>query len=419
MKEYLRPWYLRNIYFRAWPARKPSCFEDCWRFPHAPIGDCAHLLDPRGPSSRDFLILPMTDWHARMQRSQFLAQALAADGHRCFLLNPHLGREFRHASQAAPQLARLAANVYELHIRLPREPVYHHRSLTEAESGMLARAVEELVRFADISHLIQIVSFPVWLRAALMVRERFQAPIVYDCHDLLRGFEGIAAEIVALERSAVPASDRVICSADSLYRHCVGLGAAADRCCVVRNAVDEVQSACDDRTPHAVPMVGYLGAIENWFDAETIRMAALARPGWRFVLGGRIESRHVQPLQDLANVEFAGEIRRDRVREFLAGLDVATIPFALNPLTMAADPIKLYEYLSAGLPVVSARLPETLRFADYVHYYDSAKDFIGAVEKALADRGESARARRRRAVAEETWISRSRQILTLTDPLCL
>jgi glycosyltransferase involved in cell wall biosynthesis len=105
------------------------------------------------------------------------------------------------------------------------------------------------------------------------------------------------------------------------------------------------------------------------------------------------------------------------VRDFLAGMDVGTIPFALNPLTMAADPIKLYEYLSAGLPVVSARLPETRRFADYIHYYDLPGDFVDAVEKALDDRDESARARRRLAVAEETWESRSRQILRLTESL--
>ena len=236
IKEHLRPWYLRNIYFRAFPARKPSWFEDCWRFPHAPLDGCAHLLDTPlldrpGLSSRDFLILPMTDWHARMQRSQFLAQALAADGHRCFLLNPHLGREFGGAAgETNAQLARLAPNIYELHIRLPREPVYHHRNLTEDESEILAGAVGSLARSARISNLTQIVSLPVWFRLAQLVKQRLQAPIVYDCHDLLGGFEGIAPEIVALEQSVVTASDLTICSADSLRNHCLELGAATDRC---------------------------------------------------------------------------------------------------------------------------------------------------------------------------------------------
>ena len=107
-----------------------------------------HLFDPRAGSSRDFpdfLIFPMTDWHARMQRSQFLAQALAAQGHRCFLLNPHLGREFRNTGQGTAQLARLGPNVYELHVRLPREPVYHHRNLTASEAEIIAASVADLI----------------------------------------------------------------------------------------------------------------------------------------------------------------------------------------------------------------------------------------------------------------------------------
>ncbi len=411
IKERLRPWYLRNIYFRLFPARKPAWFEDCWRFPHAPIDRCEHLLEPP-LASRDFLILPMTDWHARMQRSQYLAQALAAQGHRCFLLNPHLGREFRDTGQATARLARLAPNVYELHVRLPREPVYHHRNLTPEESEILATSVARLVHSAGISNLTQIVSFPVWHQFASLVKQRHGAPIVYDCHDLLDGFEGIAPEIVSLEPGMITASDFVICSADSLHEHCLGSGASADRCLVVRNAVTEIPDTSKAVCETGV-VVGYLGAIENWFDSGAIRAAAIARPGWRFALGGRVESTSVRGLLELPNVDFAGEIARAHVADFLAGFDVAMIPFVLNPLTLAADPIKLYEYLAAGLPVVSARLPETRRFADYLHYYDSPGNLVDAIEKAFADRGETARARRRLAVADETWESRARQILGL------
>ena len=416
IKERLRPWYLRNIYFRLFPARKPAWFEECWGFPHAPVDACGHLFEAQR-SSRDFLILPMTDWHARMQRSQFLAQALAAQGHRCFLLNPHLGREFRGTGEARAQLARLAPNIYELHVRLPREPVYHHRKLTPEEAEILAASMSDLIRSAGMANLTQIVSFPVWREVALLVRQHHGAPIVYDCHDLLAGFAGIAPEIVAVEPRLIAESDLVICSADSLHEHCLGSGIPADRCLVVRNGVSETPDAQKHVVEHAGVVVGYLGAIENWFDAEAIRTAAMARPDWRFLLGGRIEAASAQGLRDLPNVAFAGEIARAQVADFLGGFDVALIPFALNPLTLAADPIKLYEYLAAGLPVVSTRLPETQRFADYIQYYDSPGNLVDAIEKALVDRSETARAHRRLAVAEETWESRGRQIVGLTESL--
>jgi O-antigen biosynthesis protein len=412
IKERLRPWYLRNIYFRVFPARKPAWFEECWRFPHAPIDRCEHLLEPP-PASRDFLILPMTDWHARMQRSQFLAQALATQGHRCFLLNPHLGREFRGTGEGRAHLARLAPNVYELHVRLPREPVYHHRNLTAEEAEILTTSVTDLIRSAGIVNLIQIVSFPVWHQFASLVKQRHRAPIVYDCHDLLAGFAGIAPEIVSLEPRLIEQSDLVICSADSLHEHCLSAGASADRCFVVRNAVSETRGTTKAAVRERGVVVGYLGAIENWFDSEAVRAAAIARPNWRFSLGGRIESARARGLRDLPNVAFAGEIARAGVADFLGGFDVAMIPFVLNPLTLAADPIKLYEYLAAGLPVVSTRLPETQRFADYIQYYDSPGSLVDAIEKALDDGSETACARRRLAVADETWECRGRQILGL------
>jgi len=421
IREQFRPWYLRNIYFRAFPSRKPPCFEDCWRFTHVPVDQCAQLLDPPLPGAINFLIYSMSDWHARIQRTQFFAKNLAALGHRCFLLNPHLGREFPGMSGDSPRLARLAEGIYELHVRLPHEPVYHHRSLRESESEILASAVSQLIEVGRLSNVMQLVSFPVWHGLAQRIKERFHAPIIYDCHDQLDGFTGVAREIVAQEPALIAASDLVICSATVLREHCLALGASATRCHVVRNAVSGSSATEAIREGHetrARPVIGYLGALEDWFDCDTIRGAATARPEWRFVLAGRGESRNLRHLLNIPNVEFSGEINRDRVPAALAAFDVATIPFVLNSLTIGADPIKLYEYLAAGLPVVSARLPETQRFGNYIHYYDGAGDtgvqsFVDAVEAALNDRGESKRKQRQEAVRNETWESRCRELLQL------
>jgi glycosyltransferase involved in cell wall biosynthesis len=418
VRERLRPWYLRNIYFRVFPSRKPRWFDDCWRFPHVPIERCSDLLDSPDPGSRDFLIFPMTDWHARQQRTQFFAQALAALGHRCFILNPHLGREFRGPEKHSALLGRLAKNIYELHVRLPREPVYHHRNLTEAESKTLATVVLGLVEKGRLLNITQLVSFPVWLPLARLVKAGRSGKLICDCHDQLSGFAGVAPEIVAQEPALIASSDFVICSADQLREHCLVAGASPDRCIVVRNAVTAQQFIGVPARPRqgSPPVIGYLGALEDWFDSNAVRAAAIARPDWRFVIAGRVESSAVASELNLPNVEFPGEIGRDRVPEILAGFDVATIPFRINPLTTGADPIKIYEYLAAGLPVVSSRLPETQRFGRFIHYYNyenAAEDFAHAVESALDDSGESRRRERQLAVRDETWESRCRQILAL------
>ena len=94
-------------------------------------------------------------------------------------------------------------------------------------------------------------------------------------------------------------------------------------------------------------------------------------PGWRFRLAGQVEDPEVAALSGLPNLETVGEIPFADVPRFLAGLDVALVPFRDLPLTRAVDPVKLYEALAMGLPVVARRLPETERWAEpLVYLYD-------------------------------------------------
>ena len=125
-------------------------------------------------------------------------------------------------------------------------------------------------------------------------------------------------------------------------------------------------------------------------------MAAAARafPDWRFRLAGKVEDPEVAALAGLPNLETVGEIPFADVAGFLAGLDVALVPFRDLPLTRAVDPVKLYEALAMGLPVVARRLPETERWAEpLVYLYDGPDDFVRQVRRAIAERGPEAAAR--------------------------
>jgi hypothetical protein len=142
LKDYVRPYYLKWLYYRIWPSRRASYLTDWWNNPNFPLP--ARIGDPvpRNPSRPELLFLPMTDWHARIQRSQHLAMTFGGLGTRCFYLNPHLGREFPrpYLPGAAVRMGPVAPQVLELHVHLPREPVYHHRLLTSAETARLVRA---------------------------------------------------------------------------------------------------------------------------------------------------------------------------------------------------------------------------------------------------------------------------------------
>lgn len=412
LKEWLRPYYLKWLYFRIKASNKPDYFRDCWKFPNYQLDSSVKDLLPQPGVDGDVLILPMTDWHARIQRSQHLARAFAARGGRSFYLNLHLGREFEnvYSRRDRNRVGLISPNVVELHVHLPREPVYHHRLLSSSESRVVYEGIRKLVEVSDCRRLVQMISFPLWMEAASMLRSEFGFPIVYDCHDLLDGFRSISSGIISAEGEAMRLSDLIVFSSDWLLEHTLAQHPELRRkSIVVRNAVDPARFgpmlAQKNRSgPEAT--IGYAGALDFWFDVEAVGLAARRHPEWRFVLLGRVESDWAVPLTALTNVVFAGEIAHADLHTYMAEFDAAIIPFLKIPLTLATNPIKVYEYFSCGLPVVASRLPEMEQFGDLLYVSDSPEEFVAKLEMALAEGDSDLRGRRRALAERETWESR-------------
>ena len=162
------------------------------------------------------------------------------------------------------------------------------------------------------------------------------------------------------------------------------------------------------------PIIGYVGALAPWVDYELLRFLAESRPSWSFVFVGPILS-DVSPLRGLANVHLLGYRAYPSLPSYLAGFDVCIIPFRMNDLIEATNPVKFYEYLAAGKPVVATPLPEILPFSGVVRVADSPESFLEAVEESITGDSES-RASERRAVARHhTWRARVEQISAILE----
>jgi len=404
LKETIRPYYLRWVYFPLDARRRPQAFRDCWRYPNDPLSESVRL--PESASGLpDLVFYPMTDWHARIQRTQHLARAFAGLGFRVICLNPHLGREFESTPlfDRRHRLARLEANIFELHVRLPREPVFHHRLLTPPEEEIVADAVAKVL--PKQARAIQMLSFPLWLGVARRFREQSRFPIVYDCHDLLSGFQNIVHSLIDAERDLLETADLVLFSSQGLMDRFP----TARKSLMVRNAVSAAAFPNGTR-PDGPPVVGYIGALDSWFDVEAVEQSAILHPECRFVLAGRVEHDAIHRLRALPNLEFAGEIPYSRVPELLSQFHAALIPFRINSLTRMTNPIKLYEYFSCGLPVVSTPLPEAQTMGDLVYLGDTPAEFARQVGLALAEEDPQRRARRREIALRESWEARAREI---------
>jgi teichuronic acid biosynthesis glycosyltransferase TuaH len=233
--------------------------------------------------------------------------------------------------------------------------------------------------------------------------------LVYDCNDAHADFPGLPAWTGTHQEKTLRSADRVIVSGKRLRENAVRVRGNDHDIHVVENGVDYTafHRALDlrDKTPRTRPRIGYLGAIAPWFDFDLVSAAATARPQWEFVLVGPVlagAGPAVARLSMLPNVSVEPAVSHDDVPRVLAGFDVGLIPFQLNTLTAGVNPNKLYEYLAAGVPVVSTPFsPEVEADADTVALAGDAPAVVAACERLMGMRGDgAARARMEARMSE-------------------
>lgn len=151
--------------------------------------------------------------------------------------------------------------------------------------------------------------------------------------------------------------------------------------------------------PH--PILGFFGLIRDWVDLDLLAEVCRLRPDWHVVLIGD-STVNLAPYRGIPNMHFLGRRPYADLPAYCKAFDVGLIPFRMNELTKAVNPIKLKEYLAAGLPVVSTPLPEVRLYDHLVEVVEDARAFAASVESCLAQ-GADVRSERSRSMASETW----------------
>jgi glycosyltransferase involved in cell wall biosynthesis len=159
-------------------------------------------------------------------------------------------------------------------------------------------------------------------------------------------------------------------------------------------------------------VAGYYGALAAWFDYPLLAEVAGRMPDWAFVLIGPDYdgSIHSSGLDGCPNVKWLGPRDYTSLPRYLKLFDVATIPFAINDITLATSPLKLFEYFSGGTPVVTTPMPECMAFPE-VRIARTAAEFASALRAAREDgRSAAVRSRLRQIGRENSWAARAEQI---------
>ncbi|MDJ0656795.1 MAG: glycosyltransferase [Xanthomonadales bacterium] len=165
-------------------------------------------------------------------------------------------------------------------------------------------------------------------------------------------------------------------------------------------ALDDSISPPADVSGLKGPVLGFFGLIHDWIDLELLEEVARRRPNWNIVLIGN-SLVPLGTLPELPNVLALGRKPYDELPAYCSVFDVGIIPFKVNELTRHVNPIKLREYLSAGLPVVSTPMDEVSHFAPDCRVAGNVEGFIEACEDALSS--EDSRDTVSARMANQTW----------------
>lgn len=193
---------------------------------------------------------------------------------------------------------------------------------------------------------------------------------------------------------------------------------------VVPNGAERFDKIVDDvplmeglRSPGR-PTIGYAGTLRDRIDWNLLAELVQSRPDWSFVVAGSAEENpNVTALAKFANVRFLGVVEYPNLPSFLRSIDVAIVPHVINELTNAMNPLKIYNYLAAGVPIVSTEAPNINELASFIHVAHNAKEFESAIAACLADNPSVATSASRSACLEEiSWESRVDAILGLLRP---
>jgi len=369
----------------------------------------------------DLVYFGAVDWSHTWQRPQQIASRLAAQG-RLVYVDPIGLRRVRLSD--APRLVRRLRGSAGQPAAIPDGVSLipsHAATLASglrAPSDWTARLVVSAVRRALAAARIE--SPVIWAGTpspgVVAALDRLPSRLlVYDCLDAVTAYRPGQPDVEAAEAALARRADVVLATSRELETR---MRRWSTRTVLVPNAADydhfsRPVAAADlpaELRGLPRPVIGYVGEVAGWFDTGLVRRLALRHPDWSIVLVGPVTAEARYALSD-ANIHLLGRRPYSELPRYLAGFDCCLIPFRASPLTAAVSPVKLYEYLAAGKPVVSTPLPSVLPFGREV-LVGADRRFLEAVDEAVAGRHDLVAAEaRRRCARAHTWDHRLALIL--------
>ena len=240
--------------------------------------------------------------------------------------------------------------------------------------------------------------------------------VVYHCVDDFSKFTGAdKAGIADMERTLVEKADVVFVSSNALLE---AKRRENPNTFLVTHGVDydHFSKAClpetqipQDCAKLRRPVVGFFGLLADWVDFGVVRYLAMSRPDWSFLLIGEVQT-DVSAVRDLPNVSILGRRDYKSLPGYCRAFDVAILPFLVNELTLASNPLKVREYLAAGLPVVATPLPEVRKLDSLLRTAATPEQFLVQIEGLLNEGRGTPSSEISKLLQSESWDARVEEL---------
>jgi glycosyltransferase involved in cell wall biosynthesis len=384
-------------------------------------------------SGRDIVCIGSADWGAALwTNQQHLMSRLAYRNRVVFfeslgLRRPQLaGRDLRRIGARLRAGLRGPRRVDGVWVVSPLVVPYHAKGWAQRLNAALLKAqVRRIVKRFDIDSAVLWSYVP---QAESVLESVHPSFVVYHCVDEIAAHAGVDEDsFLAAEARFVTRADLVLASAEPIARR---LRAFRKDVFTVPNVADTrlFARALDAQTPEDPalatlprPRIVFMGnVVRTKLDIGLLVALARFRPEWSIVLVGPTgigdPGGNLDDLRGPPNIYLLGPRRHDQLPGVLRGADAALIPYTLTPLSRGIFPMKVYEYLAAGLPVVSTPLPSLEGVGDVVFASDATQT-AECLERVMAADSAEARAARSERALEHSWEARLQEIDDLVGRL--
>lgn len=374
-----------------------KCFEIAKRIPmmlkEITIKDiCISNLSKQALGKRVFILIPCIDWEIPLfQRPHQMAVELAK---REATLVLFISDQYRYDNFAGYE--QIQEDLF----------LFSHRMIS-CLNTVLKGATEVVVIMS-------------WMRQAHLLQQFRYHKFVYEYIDDMSLFYYHTPEMEAKHYHLMAEADLTVCTAKALYDKAAPY---AKKTILSPNAGDydffhgnrncKVNQMLSGKMEESACVIGYYGCLASWFDYDLILEVARRKLNWYFAFVGYCFDGTAERLMQAnrTNIAYIPAQPYSSLPSFVAAFDIQCIPFVINDITRATSPVKLYEYMASGKPILTSELPECMNYRS-VWTYKNADDFICKAEQLMQLRNDAAFLAEMDAEAREnTWAARVDVIL--------